>query len=161
MNKLSQLFDNYILKIGVIIAIAFTALYPKLPSISITNTWVYIRLEDFLIAVLGIIWLIQLIRKKVKLPFPEAWGIVIYWIVGFISLMYCFAFVAPHLANFFPKIAFLQYIRRVEYMILFFIAFTSVRSKKDIRDYIITLMVTIAGICVYGFGQRFYLILWT
>jgi hypothetical protein len=69
MKKLLKLFDDNILRFGVAFAILFTALYPKLPSVSITHTWVYIRLEDFLILALSVIWLIQLLRKKY--PFPS------------------------------------------------------------------------------------------
>jgi len=104
MNKLLRFFDDNILKIGVAIAIAFIALYPKLPSISIAHTWVYIRLEDFLIAALVVIWLIQLFRKKITLPFAVAVSIVLYWIVGGISLLFSLIFIGPHLANFFPKL---------------------------------------------------------
>jgi len=143
MNKFLQFLDKHILKIGVAFVLVFVALYPKLPSIQVTHTWVYIRLEDFIIATLVSIWFIQLLRKKITLPFPVAIPIVLYWIVGFCSLIFSLIFIAPHLLNFFPKIAALQYLRRIEYMILFFIAFSTVKSKKDIRDYLIVLSVTL------------------
>lgn len=160
MKKLWKQLDNYILKIGVIIAILFIPLYPKLPSIHVPNTWVYIRLEDFLILGLAIIWLIQLKRKKVAFPKPEGYTLILYWIVGLMSLIYCLAFIAPYLTNFFPKIAFLQYARRIEYMILFFIGFASVKNIRDVYTYVITLGVAVFGIVLYGFGQRFYFLLW-
>ncbi len=160
MKKLWQLLDDYLLKFGVAALIVFTALYPKLPSIQITHTWVYIRLEDFAIATVVIIWVIQLLRRKVSLPKPEGLAILAYWLAGFISLVYCLLFIGPHLSNFFPKIAALQYLRRIEYMVLFFVAFSTIKSKKDIRDYVITLFVTVSGVILYGLGQRTYLILW-
>lgn len=160
MNKLLKLLDNNILKYGVALAILFTALYPKLPSIHVPQTWVYIRLEDFLILALSLIWFIQLLRKKVSLPRPEGYALVGYWVVGLISLVYCLLFIAPELINFYPKIAFLQYARRIEYMILFFIAFSTIKNVKDVYFYLITLCITIFGIILYGFGQRFYLLLW-
>ncbi len=160
MKKLLQLIDNNILRFGVAFAILFTALYPKLPSINIDNTWVYIRLEDFVIAALALIWLIQLVRRKVSLPRPEGYALILYWVAGLASLLYCLTFIAPTLANFFPSVAWLQYFRRIEYMILFFIAFSSVRNVKDVYFYLITLCITILGIVFYGFGQRFYTILW-
>src|SRR6266852_2427266 len=142
MNKLLQFFNDKLLKWGVGLAIVFVTLYPKLPSIQVSHTWVYIRLEDFLIAVIVGIWAVQLVRKKVSLPFPVAAPIIIYWIVGLVSLVFSLIFIGPHLANFFPKIALLQYLRRIEYMILFFVAYATVRSKKDIRDYIFILFLT-------------------
>ncbi len=161
MKKLLKLLDDNLLRFGVAFAILFTALYPKLPSVHITNTWVYIRLEDFLILALAIFWFIQLLRKKVSLPRPVGYVLVLYWIVGLASLIYCLIFIAPHLSNFYPKIAALQYGRRIEYMILFFIAFSTIRNVKDVYFYLITLCITVAGIIVYGFGQRFYFVLWS
>src|SRR5437660_9907250 len=118
MNKLFQFLDKYLLKSIVGFTIAFIALYPKLPSIAIPHTWVYIRLEDFLISFLVAVWFLQLIRKKVVLPIALGVGIALYWVVGLVSLIFCLLFIAPHLANFFPKIAALEYFRRIEYMIL-------------------------------------------
>lgn len=160
MKRILELIDNNILRFGVAFAILFTALYPKLPSVHVTNTWVYIRLEDFVILGLAIIWFIQLLRRKVSLPRPEGYAVILYWIAGLISLLYCLSFIAPSLANFFPSVAWLQYFRRIEYMILFFIAFGSVKNIKDIHFYLITLCITIGGIVIYGFGQRFYTLLW-
>ncbi len=160
MKKLLQFFDNYLLKIGVSLIIAFIPLYPKLPSIAITNTWVYIRLEDFLITAVVIIWFIQLLRKKVFIPVSLSIPFGIYWLIGLCSLIFSIIFIGPHLANFFPKIAALQYARRIEYMILFFVGFSSVKTKKDIRDYLIVLSLTILGVLLYGLGQRFYLQFW-
>lgn len=160
MKKFLQLLDDNILRFGVAFALLFTALYPKLPSINITHTWVYVRLEDFLILALAVIWLIQLVRRKVSLPKPEGYVLVGYWVVGLISLIYCLLVVAPHLANFYPKIAALQYLRRIEYMILFFIAFSSVKKQKDIIIYLMTLGATVFFVTLYGFGQKFYVVLW-
>lgn len=160
MKKLVSLLDDNLLRFGVAFAILFTALYPKLPSISINHTWVYIRLEDFLILTLSAIWFVQLIRKKVTLPKPEGYALILYLVAGFVSLVYCLVFLAPHLQNFFPTVAGLQYARRIEYMILFFIAFSTVRHVKDIYFYIVTLCITILGVVLYGFGQRFYIVLW-
>src|SRR5258708_7638734 len=160
MKKLFQFLDNWILKIGVALIIAFIPLYPKLPSISIAHTWVYIRLEDFLITAVVLIWLMQLLRKKIAFPFALSIPIVVYWIIGLCSLIFSLLFIAPHLANFFPKIAALQYFRRIEYMILFFVGFSSVKTKKDVRDFLIVLSCSLVAILLYGLGQKFYLSFW-
>ncbi len=160
MGKLLNFFDKYALKFCVIFLIFFVPLYPKLPSIHITHTWVYIRLEDFVIAAAAIIWLIQLIRRRVKVPWEVGTAIVVYWIAGFFSLVLSLIFVGPHLLNFFPSIAALSYLRRIEYMILFFIAFSSVRSIKDVRQYTYAIFATIGLFTIYGFGQKFYIYIW-
>lgn len=160
MNKLLRLFDDYILKIGVLFVLAFTALYPKLPSILVPHTWVYIRLEDFSIAVVVCLWLLQVLRRKAKLALPVGVSLAIYFLAGGLSLAYCFIFIAPHLANFFISVAALEWFRRIEYMILFFVAFSTIKSVKDIRDYLLVLMLTILCIVLYGFGQHYYLYFW-
>ena len=161
MKKLLQFFDNQILKISAVVVTLFIAWYPKLPSVHINHTWVYIRLEDFAIAALVILWLIQLFRKKVRLVIAEGIPLALYWIIGGLSLAFCFVFIAPHIANFFPKVAVLEYLRRIEYMILFFVGFSTIRTVKDIRDYMVGLAVTFVGIVLYGLGQHFYLNIWS
>lgn len=160
MKKLLRLYDTYALKIGIAFLIIFTALYPKLPSVHIIRTWVYIRLEDFFILAVVIIWFIQLLRRKVQIHFGSGFPIIIFWVVGLVSLIYSLIFIGPNLTGYFPHIAILSYLRRIEYMILFFVAVSSVRSVKDVRDYIIIFCLTSLGVVLYGFGQRYYLDLW-
>lgn len=160
MKKLLALLDEHLLKWLTIFTLGFVMLYPKLPSIHIIRTWVYIRLEDFVILAISLLFLTQLARKKVKLPFPVGIPIGIYWLVGLCSLVFSLIFIGPHLVGFFPHIAILEYGRRIEYMILFFVAFATIRSIQDVRDYIIGLIIALGAVVLYGFGQRFYLVFW-
>jgi len=160
MKKFLNFLDDNILKYSIVFAILFIPLYPKVPSIGISHVWVYIRLEDFLIFVVTLIWFIQLLRKKVSLPRPEGYTLAAYWAIGLITLVYCLLFVASHLANFFPLIAALEYLRRIEYMILFFAAYSSVKKPKDVIVYLTTFAIALTGIIIYGFGQKFYPVLW-
>lgn len=160
MKKLLALFDEHLLKWATIFTLGFVMLYPKLPSIHIIRTWVYIRLEDFVIATLATLFLVQLARRKVRLPLPVGIPIGIYWLVGLISLVFSLIFIGPHLVGYFPHLAILEYGRRIEYMVLFFIAFATIRSLKDVRDYLIGLCIALSAVVLYGFGQRFYLVFW-
>lgn len=160
MKKLLRFVDENILKIGIIVLIAFIALYPKLPSVHVIRTWVYIRLEDFAILGVTVIWFIQALRRKVKIPWKLGSPIALYWFAGLISFIFSLIFVAPTLVNFFPHVAALSYIRRIEYMILFFVAFSSVRSKKDIKLYFWIVCITVLLFMLYGFGQRLYPTIW-
>lgn len=161
MKKFLALLDKNILRFSIAFAILFIPLYPKVPSIGISHVWVYIRLEDFLILLVSVIWFVQLLRKKVSLPRPEGYALVAYWIMGLSSLIYCLLFFASHLINFFPQIAALEYLRRIEYMILFFAAYSSVKKPKDVILYLTSLGIAMALITLYGFGQKFYTVLWT
>ncbi len=160
MEKLLNFLDKYILKVLVSVLIVFIALYPKLPSIHINHTWVYIRLEDFLIAVVVSVWLIQLLRRKAKFPKILGIPIIAYWIFGFLSLVFSILVIGPTLINYFPSIAILSYLRRIEYMILFFVAFSSVKSLRDAKDYLAILILTTLGFSLYAVGQKFYLYIW-
>lgn len=161
MKKFLSFLDTNILRYSIAFAILFIPLYPKLPSIGISHVWVYIRLEDFVILLVVIIWLIQLLRKKVSLPLPEGYSLIAYWIIGLITLIYCLLFLASHIPNFFPLVAALEYVRRIEYMILFFAAYSSVKKQKDVILYLSSLGIALTLVTAYGFGQKFYEILWT
>src|SRR5258706_1980028 len=123
MKKLLKLLDDNIVKFGGIATLIFVALYPTLPSIHIIRTWVYIRLEDFLIALVVTVFLTLLLRRKVRLALPIGIPIAVYWLVGCLSLIFSLIFIGPHLLNFFPHLAILSYGGRIDYMILFFVAF--------------------------------------
>ncbi len=160
MGRLLNFFRQNLLKILVSFLIIFIPLYPKLPSVHINHTWVYIRLEDFAILLTVLVWLLQFMLRKVKLP-PKIWtGFAFYWAAGLASLVFSLIFIGPHIANFFPKVAALYYLRHIEYLSLFFVAFSTVRSRKDLRDYLIILSATVVAFSAYAFGQRFYLDLW-
>lgn len=160
MRKLLQYLDNNILKWAVIATSLFIVLYPKLPSVHIVHTWVYIRLEDFAISGLAILWFIQLLRKKARLALPIGVPIILYWVFGLASLVFSIIFIGPHLANYFPKLAALEYLRRIEYMILFFVGFSVVKTKEDLKEIVKFLFIGIAAIVLYGLGQHFYPYFW-
>ena len=160
MVKLWNFLKNNYLKIGVAFLLIFIPLYPKFPSVHIIHTWVYIRLEDFFILFVVAMWLLQFVFKRVKLP-PRIWiPFALYLTAGLLSLIFSLVFIAPHLANFFPSVAVLYYIRHIEYLFLFFVAFSTIKSKNDLRDYLVILSVAILGFSLYAFGQHFYLNFW-
>src|SRR5581483_8133267 len=111
MNKLLKLFDTYFLKLWVSFLILFIPLYPKLPSVHINNTWVYIRLEDFAIAVAIGLWFLQLLRRKVKIPLPISIPFGLYVASALVSFVLSLIFVGPYIANFFPHVALLSFFR--------------------------------------------------
>jgi len=155
MRKLLTWLDKNILKIGISFLLFFIPLYPKLPLFDIKHTWVYVRLEDLFVALLIFIFFIQLARKKATLKTPLSLPIFLYWLIGGISLVFSIFVLSPHLANFFPKVAILHFLRRIEYMILFFVAFSTVKSRKDIYHYLAFFAFGVCGVVLYGFGQKF------
>ncbi len=152
--KIIKWISENILFLITIFLLVFIPLYPKLPLIDVNNTWVYIRLEDFFVAGAVLIWFIQLFRKKASIKTPITVAIIIFWLVGLISTIYAIYFIFPHLINVFPKVAFFNYLRRIEYLSLFFIAYSSLKDRKLIPYVVSALSITMLLVIFYGVGQR-------
>src|SRR5258706_2475359 len=45
-------------------------------------------------------------------------------------------------------------------MILFFVAASTIKSIKDLKDYVVIISITVFGVVLYGIGQHFYLFFW-
>ena len=156
MKKLFEFLSDRVIPIGTIFLLFFIPVYPKLPIINVIRTWVYIRLEDFLVALLvGLFLATRLYERKFtksQLTFP----IVCYWAVGAVSLVWSLIFIGPKLPNFFPHLAVLFYLRQIEYMMLFFLAFESVsRRKNALNGILVALALATFVVIVYGVGQKF------
>lgn len=135
---------------------AFIPLYPKLPLLDIKNTWVYIRVEDFIIALAWVVFFIALIKKKATVRTPLSIPILVFWIVGGLATINGILFIFPKLANVYPNLAIFNFLRRVEYLSVFFLAYSAIRKKEAINPVVITLFLTILAIFLYGMGQRMF-----
>ncbi|MEK9207406.1 MAG: hypothetical protein AAB922_02925, partial [Patescibacteria group bacterium] len=144
-----------ILFIETLVLLAFIPLYPKLPLLDVKNTWVYIRIEDFLVVFVILSWLILLVKQKITLKTPLTIPIIIFWLVGVIATIHGVLLVFPTLANIFPNVAFLAFLRHVEYISLFFVTYAGIRDKKQLKYVVGVLIATIIGVIIYGFGQKY------
>lgn len=155
MKKVFSWLSNNILFLITLFLLAFIPLYPKKPLLDVVNTWVYIRLEDFIVvAVLGL-WTALLIRKKITFKTPLTIPILFFWIVGVLATIHGVLLIFPEISNVFPNVAFLSFLRRVEYLSLFFVAFAAMRDKKMLPYIVAVLVVTLFAVVVYGVGQRY------
>src|SRR6185369_14882221 len=135
--KIWNWIKNNVLFLITLFLLVFIPLYPKKPLIDIVNTWVYIRAEDFIVVAVAVIWLIFLFRKKITLKTPLTLPILLFWLAGVIATIHGILIIFPDIANVFPNVAFLSFLRRIEYIILFFVAYAAVKDKKHILPYII------------------------
>ncbi|MFH0863615.1 MAG: hypothetical protein V1858_00790 [Candidatus Gottesmanbacteria bacterium] len=156
MQKLFEWLDRNLLKVGIGFLLFFIPLWPKIPLFDVPHTWVYIRAEDFMVLLVLGIWTILLFTKKVSLKTPLTMPIFLFWIIGAISTIHSILLVFPRLSNVFPNVALLSYIRRIEYMSLFFVAFSAMKDKRSIRSIITVLMITLLLVFGYGVGQKFF-----
>ena len=152
MKKLFRWLDNNIIKLLLVGFIFIIPLYPKLPFRMVDYTYIAIRLEDIYVAFVYFVFVIQLLRKKVRLNLQYLLLFVLFWISVFISLYLGF-FIQKTIAVL--NVGFLNSLRRIEYMGIFFVFASSVRTRKDIVFYLRFILATIAIVTVYGLGQKY------
>jgi hypothetical protein len=142
-----------LVSLGIIGLLLFIPIYPKFPFFNVSGTYVAVRIEDFVIVFVLLLWFIH----QLRLGFPSLKDrvgkfIMLYWLVGGLSLLSA-VFITKNIV---PHIAFLHFLRRIEYMSLFFVALASVRSVKNLKTYGLVLFLATLGVIVYGLGQKFF-----
>src|SRR3989344_5480303 len=129
MEKFLSVFKEKYYFYLVLILVVFIPIYPKLPLIGVGGTYVSIRAEDFFIFLTGLLWFVfyyKDLRKYLKQPIYQAF--ILFWSIGLLSLISAFTityFIQPHLGI-------LHLLRRIEYMSLFIIAATTIKSVDQI-----------------------------
>ena len=119
-------------------------LYPKFPILGVSGTFVSVRLEDFLIAA---VVFICLLRK----PSLSSRPILLYLLIGLVSVFS--AVVLTKSAALSQGL--LHFARRVEYMSLFFVGFSFLKSLSQLSFLIRTILATSLLVALYGLGQQF------
>lgn len=150
MNQiLEKINDKYLFK-GFVFCLAFILIYPKFPLLNISGTYVAVRLEDIFIGLLVFVWgLVNLpnLLKILKKPITNTF--ILYWAIGLLSL-FSAIFVTSTIA---PHIGLLHWLRRMEMMMLFFVAATVIKDVNQVKFLLKTLIFVNILIVAYGFGQ--------
>jgi len=152
-----KFLDKNILLILSTFLLAFIPLYPKLPLFDLIEGYIVrVRLEDFLIGIALIIYTVQLIRKKITLDTPLTKIIFGYIVIGFLSVIsgifitQTIPTTQVHLLK-----SFLHFLRYIEYFSLFFLLYSSIKTKMDVKIISTTLVITLLVIGIYGLGQKY------
>jgi hypothetical protein len=153
LTKSLRWIDDNLLKVFLVGYIFFIPLYPKIPLFNVNYTYIAIRVEDFYVVLLYLAFFIQLLRKKVTLSKKFIIPIALFWIAVMVSYFYG-GFVQYTIENQNLKVGFLHAARRIEYMMIFFVAASVIRSKKDLYFYLKAMFIALALVCIYGFGQK-------
>lgn len=156
MKKLIVWCKTNFFPITTLFLLIFIPLYPKLPLVDVKNTWVYVRAEDFVVLATLAVASLLLFQKKITLRTPLTIPIFLYWITGVIATIHGILLIFPTAANVFPNVAFLSFLRRIEYMSLFFIGFWSIRDKRFISYVSVVLMIVLSAASLYGIGQKYF-----
>ncbi|MBI4067692.1 glycosyltransferase family 39 protein [Candidatus Gottesmanbacteria bacterium] len=158
MRKLLNWLDDNLISILAAVLLVFIPLYPKKPLFDILPGYIVrIRVEDFLVAITSVLWLIWIIRGKINFKRNlVALFIGIYLLVGLLSMLSAI-FVTqtvPLSMIHVGKMA-LHFFRRIEYFSLFFIFYTTIKSLKQVKTYLILLIATMVAVTLYGYGQKY------
>jgi len=158
MLKLLKWLDDYLLPIFAGFLLGFIPLYPKFPLVDILPGYIVrVRLEDVLILSCFLIWIMYLVRGKIRLSEnPLVKPILLYLSLGFLSLVSAVFIVKTiPLETIHVGKGLLHLLRRVEYFSLFFIFYSSIKSVRQIKSYLVILTLTILAVSIYGFGQKY------
>ncbi len=161
MKKLKQLLawlDHHLLLTFTGFLIIFIPLYPKKPLFdAIPGYIVRVRLEDVFVLLACLVWLVQVIRKKVKWRSLFFWLIASYALVGLLSVVSALTITQTvpleliHLGK-----TLLHYFRYLEYFALFVITFSAIKTKKQVTFLMTVFSLTIVAISIYGYGQKYF-----
>jgi len=135
------------------VLILFIPLYPKFPLFSVKGTYVAIRLDDIVMTLAILIWLIFQIKHRFPIFKQKiTWLFLVYFvaiIVSFINATLIYQTDAP-------KLLLLHLVRRFEYISLFFITLESVKSLYDFKFFYIFSLISAILVSVYGYGQKYF-----
>jgi len=140
------------IKYGIAAILIAVPLYPKFPFLQVPGIYVSIRIEDFLILIVTIFWFINNLKNLRKLWSNSiARAIIIFLVTALVATLSGIVFL--HTAT--ALVGILEWGRRVEYFMGFFIALTSIKSRKDVEFYVKCIMIVLFLVFVYGLGQKY------
>ncbi len=153
-----RLIDEHILLWLSLFLLIFIPLFPKWPLFDVLPGYnVRVRLEDFLILLTNIVFIIQILRKKVHLPkHPLLKPIIIYAATGFLSTLSAIFITQTVTTESYQILKlYFHFFRRLEYFSLVFIFFFSLKHRRQIFYYLFALLVAVLGVTIYGYGQKY------
>ena len=135
------------------VLILFIPLYPKFPLFSVKGTYVAIRLDDIVIALVILIWFIYQIKHRFPIFKQKiTWLFLVY----FVAIVISFANATLIYQTIAPKILLLHLFRRFEYMSLFFISLESIKTLFDFKFLYFFSLLSAVLVSIYGYGQKYF-----
>lgn len=158
MNAFKILLKNHVLTILAGLLAVVIPLYPKLPLFDLIPGYIVrVRIEDFLIFFAFAVWFYQVYKKKISWKNPVAIPILLYLLAGLLStasgifITKTIPFEIIHVGK-----SLLHYFRYFEYFTLVFIGYSAIRTKKDVRVLIATMVIALFAVFIYGVGQKHF-----
>lgn len=155
MKKLRSWFkwlDNHVLEVLIGIFIFLIPLYPKLPLRMVNYTYIAVRVEDVFTAFLFLVFLFQLRRKKITINMKFLVLFLLYWGAVFLSTIFN-VYISKII--FVSHLGLLHAARRIEYMGIFLIVLSVVKTKKAFLRYLWLILLSLLLVNIYAIGQKF------
>ncbi len=150
-GRISTLLDS-LYKYLLAAVLIFIPLYPKFPLFNVPFTYVAIRAEDFLIALVWLFFLVKVvIQKKVRFPKITLQFAVFFFIAFASSLSAIFI-----TKNVQPVIVLLHFFRRIEYMSVFFLIYWAGKDAGTRRYFLELALLPAIGVFLYGIGEIYF-----
>jgi len=157
-KQILHFIDNNILLGLSLFLLVFIPLFPKWPLFDVLPGYnVRVRLEDFLILITCLIFIVQIFRRKISLKkHPLSKAVLAYLVVGLLSSISAILIIntVPQEPYHILKI-FFHFFRRIEYFSLLFIFYFALKSRDQIKYFLVFLILAVTGVTIYGFGQKY------
>lgn len=151
LKSIETVLDSFF-KFGIAALFIFIPLYPKFPLFDVPFTYVSIRVEDFLIAALWLLFFLKLIAKP-KIIFPKiSFQIFIFFFVGLVSCLSAI-FITNNVR---PLLTLLHYFRRIEYISAFFLVYFASQTYQNRKFFLELVFVPAIGVFLYGIAQLYF-----
>lgn len=139
---------------GVAFLLFFIPVYPKFPLLSVSGTYVSIRLEDIFVAVIVGGFILKLILNKDFSIFKKDITrlVILYFGIGFLSIVSA-VFITKNISL---HLALFHFARRIEYLSLLFVAYYSFKDVKQLKTYGWVILTATLLVIFYGLGQKFF-----
>lgn len=154
MQTLTEKFNlDKLIHYGIAAILIAVPLYPKFPFLNVPGIYVSIRIEDFLILTVTLLWFVKNIHAILLLwKNPIIRAIALFMTASLLATLSGILFLHTTL----PIVGLLEWGRRVEYLMGFFIAVTSVKSQKDIEFYLKCIGIVLILVFIFGVGQKYF-----
>lgn len=150
--------DDHLLLILAGFLLAFIPLYPKLPLFDVLPGYIVrVRIEDILILITALVWVVQVVRQKVVWKSPVLWAMVAYAVAGLLSVISAVLITktVPAEVLHIGKTT-LHYFRYLEYFSLFAILYSAIQTKKQVKVLLAVIALTVLVLTIYGYGQKYF-----
>ncbi len=141
-------------RVALLVLIFAIPLYPKFPFFSVHGSYVAIRISDFLVVFAFLAFFLDEIRFGFPILRHQQLNklFFFFWLAGFLANLN-----GLYLGGWLkPALAWLHWLRRWQYLGMFFVAREAIDSREDILWFLRSLALTVFLVFLYGLGQKYF-----